>query len=198
MLVCANGSGIFELQVLEIANPRSELKSGDCCGDGVRSPVTGRCSTSCNTFFRLCLKEYQSNVTSTGSCSFGSNASQVLGRDSFTLSDPERGRLVLPFTFRWTLSEAHPCFQTNESLINSSWCYLSLDSPMGYQSGFGFQAELSVAAEFFEESNDTSAFFPAAKLMVARITERSDEHLSWSAPSKPAAYLRFKHLERRS
>lgn len=101
---CTHGSGIFELQVLEIANPRSELKSGECCGGGVRSPVTGRCSAPCNTFFRLCLKEYQSNITSTGSCSFGSNSSQVLGRDSFTLSDPERGKLVLPFTFRWTVS----------------------------------------------------------------------------------------------
>lgn len=100
---CANGSGFFELQVLEMANPRSELSSGECCGGVVRSPVTGRCSTQCNTFFRLCLKEYQSNVTSTGSCSFGNTSSPVLGRDTFTLADPDRGKLVLPFTFRWTV-----------------------------------------------------------------------------------------------
>ncbi|KAJ8965479.1 hypothetical protein NQ317_017930 [Molorchus minor] len=100
--LCTHGSGFFELQVLEMANPRSELSNGECCGGGVRNPVTNRCSIPCNTFFRLCLKEYQSNVTSTGSCSFGNTSSQVLGRDTFTLADPDRGKLVLPFTFRWT------------------------------------------------------------------------------------------------
>lgn len=99
-----NASGMFELQVLEMANPRGELSNGECCGEGARSPVTNRCSVACQTFFRLCLKEYQSNVSSTGSCSFGNSSSQVLGRDSFTLADPDRGKLVLPFTFRWTVS----------------------------------------------------------------------------------------------
>lgn len=104
LLQCAHGSGFFELQVLEMANPRGELANGECCGGGSRSPVTSRCSAPCNTFFRLCLKEYQSNVTSTGSCSFGNTSSVVIGRDSFTLADPERGKLLLPFTFRWTVS----------------------------------------------------------------------------------------------
>ncbi|XP_060530612.1 protein jagged-1-like [Cylas formicarius] len=104
LLQRTHGSGFFELQVLEMANPRSELSAGQCCGSGQRSPITNRCSSPCQTFFRLCLKEYQSNVTSTGSCSFGNSSSQVLGRDTFTLSDPDRGKLVLPFTFRWTRS----------------------------------------------------------------------------------------------
>lgn len=101
-LQCTHGSGIFELQVLEMSNPHGELLTGQCCGGGQRSP--NRCLTPCQTFFRLCLKEYQSNVSSTGSCSFGNTSSSVLGRDTFTLSDPERGKLVLPFTFRWTVS----------------------------------------------------------------------------------------------
>ncbi|XP_072376666.1 protein jagged-2 [Diabrotica undecimpunctata] len=104
LLQCTHGSGIFELQVLEMSNPRSELSNGECCGGGVRSPVTNRCSVPCQTFFRLCLKEYQSNVTSNGLCSFGNTSSHVIGRDSFTLADPDRGKLVLPFTFRWTRS----------------------------------------------------------------------------------------------
>ncbi|XP_017780565.1 PREDICTED: protein jagged-1b isoform X2 [Nicrophorus vespilloides] len=99
LLQCAHGSGFFELQVLEMANPLGELSNGECCW---RGPQSGR--VPCNTFFRLCLKEYQSNVTSTGSCSFGNTSSPVLGRDCFSLADPERGKLVLPFTFRWTRS----------------------------------------------------------------------------------------------
>lgn len=96
------GSGFFELQILEIANYRGEVMGGGCCG-GVRGPD---CSLArCNTFFRLCLKEYQSNVTSTGLCSFGNTSSPVLGGDSFTLADPDRshGKLVLHFTFSWTV-----------------------------------------------------------------------------------------------
>ncbi|KAK9747061.1 EGF-like domain [Popillia japonica] len=87
-----------------MSNPRGELSNGNCCGGVPKPPLSPRCTSSCNTFFRLCLKEYQSNVTSTGTCSFGNTSSSVLGRDSFTLSDPERGKLVLPFTFRWTRS----------------------------------------------------------------------------------------------
>ncbi|XP_065167947.1 protein jagged-1b-like [Atheta coriaria] len=116
LLQCAHGSGFFELQVLEMVNPLGELTNRECCGNaggaGVgngigimqRASLASRCTTPCNTFFRLCLKEYQSNVTSTGSCSFGNTSSPVLGRDTFTLADPERGKLVLPFSFRWTRS----------------------------------------------------------------------------------------------
>lgn len=100
------GSGFFELQILEIANYRGELISGACCGQVPRAEGAHPCIVQCSTFFRLCLKEYQSNVTSTGSCSFGNTSSPVLGGNAFTLTDPDRanGKLVLPFTFRWTVS----------------------------------------------------------------------------------------------
>nr|CAH7769956.1 unnamed protein product [Callosobruchus chinensis] len=97
-----------------MSNPLSELSSGECCGGGntARNPLTNRCTAPCQTFFRLCLKEYQSNVASTGSCSFGNASSQILGRDSFIVSDPDRGvgKIVLPFTFRWTVSRYYACF----------------------------------------------------------------------------------------
>lgn len=103
----AEGSGFFELQILEIANYRGEVVSGACCGGVPRADASLPCPlVQCQTFFRVCLKEYQSNVTSTGSCSFGNASSPVLGGNSFTLADPDRahGKLVLPFTFRWTVS----------------------------------------------------------------------------------------------
>lgn len=62
----------------------------------------------CSTAFRLCLKEYQSNVPNTpgilNGCSFGNDSSTVLGGSSFVLSDPDVGSIVLPFSFRWTVS----------------------------------------------------------------------------------------------
>ncbi|XP_059481287.1 protein jagged-1b isoform X2 [Neocloeon triangulifer] len=99
-------SGYFELQVLSMVNHRGELKNGDCCGGEPRERHTNACHLQCLTYFNVCLKEYQSNVTSTGACSFGSVDSPPLGGNSFTFSDPARSQtnLVLPFTFRWTRS----------------------------------------------------------------------------------------------
>ncbi|GAB6021104.1 Jag1p [Chamberlinius hualienensis] len=113
-----DASGYFELQVLGIQNNRGELSNGKCCGSGGEPrPFNGggvdsdtrtnmRCPNQCSTFFRVCLKEYQSHVTASGSCSFGNTSSAVLGGNSFTFSDPDKAnaRLVLPFTFRWTRS----------------------------------------------------------------------------------------------
>lgn len=100
------GSGIFELQVLEMSNYRGEVADGSCCGGVARADPADPCPHQCNTRFRVCLKEYQNNVTSSGSCSFGNSSSPVLGGNSFTLADPDRasGNLVLPFSFRWTVS----------------------------------------------------------------------------------------------
>jgi jagged-like protein len=109
LLQCTCGSGFFELQILEIANYRSELASGACCGSETRPDSSVPCPRPCSTSFRVCLKEYQSNVTSTGSCSFGNTSSPVLGGSSFTLADPDlaNGKLVVPFIFRWTVSTTH-------------------------------------------------------------------------------------------
>ncbi|KAK3912486.1 Protein serrate [Frankliniella fusca] len=118
----AASSGFFELQLLEINNPRSEVRGGACCGagggtgggtgGGARYELLGPCSGPCHTRLRLCLKEYQNNVTSTGSCSFGNATSPVLGGATFALEtdpdqDPEaaaHAKLVIPFAFRWTVS----------------------------------------------------------------------------------------------
>ncbi|EEB16339.1 conserved hypothetical protein [Pediculus humanus corporis] len=95
--------GFFELEIIEVTNYRGELASGKCCGGIIH---TRPCPYECHTYFRVCLKEYQINVTSLGSCSFGNTSSPVLGGNSFRLADPEsaNGKLVLPFSFSWTVS----------------------------------------------------------------------------------------------
>ncbi|CAB0004939.1 unnamed protein product, partial [Nesidiocoris tenuis] len=101
-----DGSGYLEVQILEMSNYLGARRDG-CCGGGVPprplGPSVGPChAAKCQTFFRLCLKEYQSNVTSAGSCSFGNASSPVVGGNSFTLADPSDASLRLHFTFRWT------------------------------------------------------------------------------------------------
>ncbi|XP_071447350.1 protein jagged-1b-like [Hetaerina americana] len=108
LATAAHGSGYFELQILEIQNYRGEVATGECCGGGGGGYPGGpqRCRGECSTLFRVCLKEYQSSVSSKGSCSFGTASSPILGGNSFTLADPDRAnaRLKLPFSFRWTRS----------------------------------------------------------------------------------------------
>lgn len=101
---CA-ASGYFELQLQSIRNVRGELADGRCC-DGVRAPG-GMCpeSDQCETFFRVCLKEYQAVVSMEGTCTFGNVTSVVLGGNSFSYRlDTTVTRLKLPFDFAWTVS----------------------------------------------------------------------------------------------
>lgn len=105
-LQATTGSGFFEVQILSLTNNRGTLVDGRCCGGGSRSSSSQQppCTTPCTTAFWLCLKEYQSNVTAIGSCSFGNVSSQALGQNTFTLTEPVT--LQLHFTFRWTVSIA--------------------------------------------------------------------------------------------
>lgn len=56
----AAASGRFELEVVEVQNPRSEVRSGQCCGGAERPSSNAQCPAQCRTVVVLCLKEYQS------------------------------------------------------------------------------------------------------------------------------------------
>ena len=102
----SKSSGYFEIQIRAIQNPRGEVTTGECC-DGVRDS-SGVCTEECDTFFRVCLKEYQNQVTFDGKCTFGNVTSTVLGGNSFTYPvENSRTRLKLPFDFAWTVSEKY-------------------------------------------------------------------------------------------
>ena len=88
-------------------NVNGELQNGNCCG-GARNPGDRKCSRDeCDTYFKVCLKEYQSRVTAGGPCSFGSGSTPVIGGNTFNLKASrgnERNRIVLPFSFAWPVS----------------------------------------------------------------------------------------------
>jgi jagged-like protein len=91
-------------------NVNGELQNGNCCG-GVRNPGDRKCTRDeCDTYFKVCLKEYQSRVTAGGPCSFGSGSTPVIGGNTFNLKASrgnDRNRIVLPFSFAWPVSERH-------------------------------------------------------------------------------------------
>ncbi|XP_059187905.1 protein jagged-1a-like [Centropristis striata] len=109
LLLCAriqvsSASGHFELQILSVQNVNGRLQTGACC-DGPRDTVAGRrcAADECDTFFRVCLKEYQLKVSSAGPCSFGAASTPVLGGNSFSLKS-DGARILLPFSFAWPRS----------------------------------------------------------------------------------------------
>uniref|UniRef100_A0A669ER87 Delta-like protein n=1 Tax=Oreochromis niloticus TaxID=8128 RepID=A0A669ER87_ORENI len=103
----SEGSGQFELQILSMRIANGELLSGVCC-DGARSGADRKCTRDeCNTFFKVCLKEYQSRVSAAGPCSFGMGSTPVLGGNTFSFKSSvrnDKSRIVLPFSFAWPRS----------------------------------------------------------------------------------------------
>lgn len=107
----SQSTGYFELQLISVENVNGELADGECC-DGSRSSQDLRCTRDeCDTYFKVCLKEYQMEVATTGLCTFGSGSTQVLGGNMFSFKSPknpnkvdEAGKILIPFTFGWPVS----------------------------------------------------------------------------------------------
>uniref|UniRef100_A0AAQ5X8T1 Delta-like protein n=1 Tax=Amphiprion ocellaris TaxID=80972 RepID=A0AAQ5X8T1_AMPOC len=101
----SSASGHFELQMLSMQNVNGQLLTGACC-DGSRDVPDGRCTADeCDTYFRICLKEYQLKVSSAGPCSFGSASTPVLGGNTFSVAGNDKAAgILLPFSFAWPRS----------------------------------------------------------------------------------------------
>ncbi|XP_062901478.1 protein jagged-2-like isoform X1 [Mobula hypostoma] len=97
--------GYFEVRVNSVQNVNGELENGDCC-DGSRGSLDRKCiKDECDTYFKICLKEYQARVAASGGCTFGSGFSPVLGKNTFSLPDKSAlGKIVIPFHFAWPRS----------------------------------------------------------------------------------------------
>ncbi|XP_058150887.1 protein jagged-2 [Dasypus novemcinctus] len=124
----ARPMGYFELQLSALRNVNGELLSGACCdGDGRTTRAGGCGHDECDTYVRVCLKEYQAKVTPTGPCSYGHGATPVLGGNSFHLppaapagerararararagGDQDPGLVVIPFQFAWPVRARRP------------------------------------------------------------------------------------------
>ena len=101
------GSGVFELGLNKFTNDLGLNSNSDCCS-GIRTTSTGPCSSQCRTFFRICLKEYQTHISLDTPCTFGSLQTPVLGANSFhvppRINSTFRNPIALPFPFKWPVS----------------------------------------------------------------------------------------------
>nr|XP_057912610.1 protein jagged-2b isoform X1 [Doryrhamphus excisus] len=103
----SQSTGYFELQLISVENVNGELAGGECC-DGSRSSQEDlRCvEDECDTYFKVCLKEYQVDITTGGPCMFGAGATKVLGGNMLNFQNAknkidEAGKIVIPFQFAW-------------------------------------------------------------------------------------------------
>ena len=91
----AESQGIFELRVKSFANKLNKDSQGHCC-DGYRTS-SGRCSGSCSTKFRVCLKHYQLDIDPSHECTFGEHVT--------TPGEEKRGSIIqFPLDFKWPVS----------------------------------------------------------------------------------------------
>ena len=107
-LSVVTASGVFELRLDRFHNDLGHDVEGHCCR-GTASPASAsrRCSETCLTQFRFCLKHYQTSIDVNGPCTYGSAETQVLGQNTFDLRasdapDAKIGYTIrLPFEFSW-------------------------------------------------------------------------------------------------
>lgn len=99
--------------MIGVENRNGELANGGCCG-GEKGVGRGQeCgAVECKTYFKVCLKEYQVEVMTSGPCSYGTASSPVLGGNSIRLDGFSNNRnkgnsvgtLIIPFQFAWPVS----------------------------------------------------------------------------------------------
>ena len=98
-------SGYFEIQIISMDNNRGEISDGTCCGSRNNLHVDLSCRGDCDTYFKICLKQYQSQVSYTGQCMFGNRTTSVMGGNSFGYSlNNSVATVKLPFQFVWPVS----------------------------------------------------------------------------------------------
>uniref|UniRef100_A0A8C9WY81 Delta-like protein n=1 Tax=Sander lucioperca TaxID=283035 RepID=A0A8C9WY81_SANLU len=99
----SQSTGYFELQLISVENLNGELADGECC-DGTRNSQDLRCTRDeCDTYFKICLKEYQMEVTTNGPCTFGAGSTEVLGGNMFSITNAKKNpnKILIPFQFAW-------------------------------------------------------------------------------------------------
>uniref|UniRef100_A0A3Q3LR30 Delta-like protein n=1 Tax=Labrus bergylta TaxID=56723 RepID=A0A3Q3LR30_9LABR len=98
-------SGMFELKLQEFLNKKGVPGNANCCPGGSAYPQGQNQQCECKTFFRVCLKHYQANVSPEPPCTYGGAVTPVLGSNSFqvpeTNADSFTNPIRFPFGFTW-------------------------------------------------------------------------------------------------
>ncbi|XP_044581499.1 neurogenic locus protein delta [Cotesia glomerata] len=80
-----HASGVFELRLKSFINEYGKDNTGKCCS-GMTSKTSNECIGTCQTRFRICLKQYQAKIDTTTPCTYGDEVTPVLGGNVVNLS----------------------------------------------------------------------------------------------------------------
>uniref|UniRef100_A0A8C7Y1S7 Delta-like protein n=1 Tax=Oryzias sinensis TaxID=183150 RepID=A0A8C7Y1S7_9TELE len=143
-------SGVFELKLQEFLNKKGISGNANCCPVGSAHPQ-GHQQCECKTFFRVCLKHYQANVSPEPPCTYGGAVTPVLGSNSFqvpeTNADSSTNPIRFPFGFTWPGTFS----LIIEALHTDSLDDLTTENPERLISRITTQRHLSVGEEWFKD-----------------------------------------------
>ena len=126
----ASSQGVFQLKLKSFMNKLGKDSNNRCCS-GFRTS-SGKCSETCSTKFRVCLKHYQATIDPNHECTFGEEITPVLGSNSiYSTSSP----IEFALDFKWpgTFSLIIEAWHQNNRTTGKTSYYILLISTKNYK-----------------------------------------------------------------
>uniref|UniRef100_A0A665UC67 Delta-like protein n=1 Tax=Echeneis naucrates TaxID=173247 RepID=A0A665UC67_ECHNA len=143
-------SGVFELKLQEFLNKKGETGNANCCPGGSAHPQ-GQQQCECKTFFRICLKHYQANVSPEPPCTYGGAVTPVLGSNSFQVPETNADSFTNPVRFPFGFTWPGTFSLIIEALHTDSLDDLTTDNPERLISRITTQRHLTVGEEWSKD-----------------------------------------------
>uniref|UniRef100_A0A3Q1BMT9 Delta-like protein n=1 Tax=Amphiprion ocellaris TaxID=80972 RepID=A0A3Q1BMT9_AMPOC len=143
-------SGVFELKLQEFLNKKGIQGNANCCPGGSAHPQ-GHQQCECKTFFRVCLKHYQANVSPEPPCTYGGAVTPVLGSNSFQVPETNAESFTNPIRFAFGFTWPGTFSLIIEALHTDSLDDLATDNPERLISRITTQRHLTVGEEWSKD-----------------------------------------------
>nr|XP_046240334.1 delta-like protein D [Scatophagus argus] len=144
-------SGVFELKLQEFLNKKGIKGNANCCPRGSAHPQEQNQQCECKTFFRVCLKHYQANVSPEPPCTYGGTVTPVLGSNSFQVPETNADSFTNPIRFPFGFTWPGTFSLIMEALHTDSLDDLTTDNPERLISRITTQRHLTVGEEWSKD-----------------------------------------------
>ncbi|XP_030627592.1 LOW QUALITY PROTEIN: delta-like protein D [Chanos chanos] len=142
-------SGVFELKLQEFLNKKGVTGNMNCCKGG---SAAGFQQCECKTYFRICLKHYQANVSPEPPCTYGGTVTPVLGSNSFQVPETNSdSTFTNPIQFSFGFTWPGTFSLIIEALHTDSTEDLSTENPERLISRMTTQRHLTVGEEWSQD-----------------------------------------------
>uniref|UniRef100_A0AAR2JVY4 Delta-like protein n=1 Tax=Pygocentrus nattereri TaxID=42514 RepID=A0AAR2JVY4_PYGNA len=141
-------SGVFELKLQEFLNKKGITGNTNCCKGAAASGIQ---QCECKTFFRVCLKHYQANVSPEPPCTYGGAVTPVLGSNSFQVPESASESFTNPIRFTFGFTWPGTFSLIVEALHTDSTEDLSTENPERLISRMTTQRHLTVGEEWSQD-----------------------------------------------